>query len=58
MKVKGKATTINGHLVKFDEDGKVYRLNGQGKWTEINTKQLYHLINRSETFRNDDSLGI
>jgi hypothetical protein len=58
MEVKGKATTINGHLVKFDEDGKVYRLNGQGKWTEINTKQLYHLINRSETFRNDDSLGI
>ena len=58
MKAKGKATTINGHLVKFDEDGKVYRLNGQGKWTEISTKQLYHLINRSDIFRNDNSLGI
>jgi hypothetical protein len=55
---KVKATTINGYLVKFDEDGGVYRLNGEGKWTEITTKQLYHLIERSDIFVNDDALGI
>lgn len=55
---KAKALTLNGHLVKFDVEGRVYRLNSKGKWIEINTKELYHLINRSDTFRDDDELGI
>ena len=55
---KAKALTLKGHLVKFDKEGRVYRLNGKGAWTEINTKELYHLINRSDTFRDDDELGI
>jgi len=42
---KAKALTLNGHLVKFDVEGRVYRLNGKGKWTEMNTKELYQLLN-------------
>ena len=42
--VKSKAITISGHLVKLDEGGAFYRLDGNGVWTEISTKELYKLI--------------
>lgn len=42
--MKGKAITIDGHLVRLSDEGIFFRLNGNGKWAEISTKQLYALI--------------
>tara|TARA_R110000787_G_scaffold256453_2_gene361738 strand:- start:113 stop:262 length:150 start_codon:yes stop_codon:yes gene_type:complete len=39
-----KVVTIDGHLVKLDERGTFFRLNGLGVWTQISTKDLYNLI--------------
>ena len=46
--MKGKSVTIDGHLVKLDERGTFFRLNGLGVWTEISTKDLYNLINTED----------
>ena len=46
--MKGKAIAIDGHLVKLDEKGTFFRLNGLGVWTEVSTKDLYNLINTEE----------
>ena len=42
--MRGKAITIDGHLVRLSDEGIFFRLNGDGKWTEVSTKQLYELI--------------
>jgi len=41
---KGKAVLLDGHLVKLNENGTFFRLNGRGIWTQISTKDLYKLI--------------
>ena len=43
--MKSKAVTIDGHLVKLDSDGMIFRLNGEGVWVQISNKELYELIN-------------
>jgi len=39
-----KVVTIDGHLVRLDDKGTFFRLNGLGVWTQISTKDLYNLI--------------
>lgn len=46
--MKPKAFVIEGKLVRLDENGKFYRLNGVGKWNEIKPKDLYNLINTED----------
>lgn len=43
--MKAKAITILGHLVKLNEKGHFFRLNGIGVWTQITSKELFKLIN-------------
>tara|TARA_R110000782_G_scaffold148681_1_gene241412 strand:+ start:695 stop:844 length:150 start_codon:yes stop_codon:yes gene_type:complete len=43
-----KVVTIDGHLVKLDERGTFFRLNGLGVWTQVSTKDLYNLINTED----------
>ena len=42
---KSKAVTIDGHLVKIDSDGLIFRLNGTGVWNQISNVELFNLIN-------------
>ena len=46
--MKAKAILIDGHLVKLDDKGTFFRLNGLGVWTQISTKQLYKLIQQKD----------
>lgn len=46
--MKTKAFVMEGKLVRLDEDGKFYRLNGVGKWNEIKPKDLYNLITQTD----------
>ena len=46
--MKAKAITINGHLVKLDDKGTFFRLNGLGVWTQISTKELFNIIQQKE----------
>lgn len=43
-----KAVTIDGHLVKLDERGTFFRLDGNGVWTQVSTKDLYNLITQRD----------
>jgi len=45
MMKKSKAVTIDGHLVKIDSDGLIFRLNGTGVWNQISNVELFNLIN-------------
>ena len=47
--MKAKAITIDGHLVRLDDKGTFFRLNGNGVWVQISTKQLYALIDGGNT---------
>ncbi len=42
---KHKTVTIDGKLVRVDENGSIYRLNGIGNWVEITNLDLWDLIN-------------
>ena len=42
--MEAKAIVIEGKLVMIDACGIFYRLNGQGKWTQIKPMDLYELI--------------
>jgi hypothetical protein len=42
--MKSKAVTIDGHLVKINSEGIIFRLNGGGSWVQISNKDLYILI--------------
>ena len=46
--MKAKAVLIDGHLVKLDDKGTFFRLNGLGVWTQISTKELYKLIQQKD----------
>ena len=46
--MKAKAILIDGHLVKLDDKGTFFRLNGLGVWTQISTKELYKLIQQKD----------
>tara|TARA_B110001469_G_C9334535_1_gene177960 strand:+ start:113 stop:268 length:156 start_codon:yes stop_codon:yes gene_type:complete len=46
--MKAKAILIDGHLVKLDDKGTFFRLNGIGVWTQISTKELYKLIQQKD----------
>ena len=46
--MKVKAILIDGHLVKLDDKGTFFRLNGLGVWTQISTKELYKLIQQKD----------
>ena len=48
-----KVVTIDGHLVKLDERGTFFRLNGLGVWTQVSTKDLYNLINTEDEKETD-----
>ena len=51
MKTIGKAITVDGHLVRLDEKGRFFRLNGDGMWIQISTKELYELIDDNDISR-------
>ena len=42
---KSKAVTIDGHLIKIDEDGMIFRLDGNGIWKQITNVELFNLVN-------------
>lgn len=42
---KSKAVTIDGHLIKIDSDGMIFRLNGNGIWQQITNVELFNLVN-------------
>ena len=42
---KFKAVTIDGKLIRIDENGSIYRLNGIGNWAEITNIELWELVN-------------
>tara|TARA_R100000231_G_scaffold139091_1_gene119182 strand:+ start:325 stop:462 length:138 start_codon:yes stop_codon:yes gene_type:complete len=42
---KSKAVTIDGHLIKIDEDGMIFRLDGKGIWKQITNVELFNLVN-------------
>ena len=46
--MKDKAILIDGHLVKLDDKGTFFRLNGIGVWVQISTKELYKLIQQKD----------
>ena len=46
--MKAKAILIDGHLVKLDDKGTFFRLNGIGVWVQISTKELYKLIQQKD----------
>tara|TARA_R110000782_G_scaffold56557_1_gene118611 strand:+ start:888 stop:1043 length:156 start_codon:yes stop_codon:yes gene_type:complete len=46
--MKAKAILIDGHLVKLDDKGTLFRLNGLGVWTQISTKELFNLIQQKD----------
>ena len=46
--MKAKAILIDGHLVRLDDNGTFFRLNGLGVWTQISTKELYKLITQKD----------
>lgn len=41
---KSKAVTIDGHLIKIDSDGMIFRLNGNGIWQQITNVELFDLV--------------
>ena len=43
-----KAVTIDGHLVKIDSDGMLFRLNGNGLWQQITNVELFTLIDNKD----------
>lgn len=45
---KSKAVTIDGHLIKIDSDGMIFRLNGNGIWQQITNVELYTLVEDEE----------
>ena len=51
--MKDKAILIDGHLVKLDDKGTFFRLNGIGVWTQISTKELYKLIQQKDEKETD-----
>lgn len=51
--MKAKAILIDGHLVKLDDKGTFFRLNGIGVWTQISTKELYKLIQQKDEKETD-----
>ena len=53
--MKAKAIIIEGHLVRLDEKGTFFRLNGLGVWTQISTKELFNLIQQCAFTTNTDS---
>ena len=42
---KSRAVVIDGHLLKIDSDGMLFRLNGNGTWVQISNVELYELVN-------------
>jgi hypothetical protein len=48
METIGKAITIGGHLVRLDDKGTFFRLDGNGVWTQVSTKDLYNLITQRD----------
>ena len=46
--MKAKAILIDGHLVRLDDKGTFFRLNGNGVWTQISTKELFNLIQQKD----------
>ena len=46
--MKAKAILIDGHLVKLDDKGTFFRLNGLGVWTQISKKELFNLIQQKD----------
>ena len=41
---KSKAVTIDGHLIKIDSDGMIFRINGNGIWEQITNVELFDLV--------------
>ena len=41
---KSKAVTIDGHLIKIDSDGMIFRINGNGIWEQITNVELFELV--------------
>ena len=46
--MEAKVIVIEGKLVRVDEYGNFYRLNGLGKWTQIIPIELYNLITQTD----------
>lgn len=42
--MKFKVITIEGNLVKINDKGHFFRLNGNGVWIQISNKILFNLI--------------
>lgn len=48
--MKAKAILIDGHLVKLDDKGTFFRLNGVGVWIQISAKELFNLIQKKDDY--------
>ena len=46
--MKAKSIIADGHLVRLDDHGTFFRLNGLGVWTQISTKELFQLITQKD----------
>tara|TARA_B110000902_G_scaffold261871_1_gene337570 strand:+ start:678 stop:809 length:132 start_codon:yes stop_codon:yes gene_type:complete len=42
--MKSKAITIEGNLVKINDKGHFFRLNGNGVWVQINNEEIFKLL--------------